>query len=129
MSVRARWTPFSNGTEYHLWADDNCFSCMKGYDEERGEYRCALEPQLFSEGGMPAWAVRRIGTRRVYFTTVEGERTFYTRLGTCKERVRRGDDGDHEGPAPDCPGQRFLWSDLWLERTDADRAPVEEVAR
>lgn len=122
------WRPFSNGSEYHAWADENCFSCIKGYDEEGEKYRCPLEAHLMDPGGIPKWVERRIGTRMVEWK-VNGASGSYKVMGDCLERVRRGDSGPSEEPRPmpDAPGQRFLWTDLYYARTDADRAELEKV--
>jgi hypothetical protein len=74
------------------------------------------------------WAARRIGIETITFRDLPGQS--FRVLGKCKERLDP-DEGDDplRYPVPDAPGQRFLWSDLFYEREEADRAPAMEVAR
>lgn len=135
--IKAGWIPFSNGTEFCEWLDGNCWECIKGWDERFPDRpRCALEDTLFDAVGMPAWAIRRVGYQEVHANTEPTKMAdgtarilrFVTLSEDCRERVRRGEDGSPEGPRPDSPGQRFLWSDLFYERADEDRAESQEVA-
>ena len=38
--------PFSNGSEYHEWRDNNCDLCKRGFDEDTGRYKCKYEQSL-----------------------------------------------------------------------------------
>lgn len=44
--------PFSNGTEYMMWEENNCDKCIKSsrYDEKKDHYskvRCAVQRDIF----------------------------------------------------------------------------------
>lgn len=39
-------TPFSNGTQFGDWVDENCWKCQKDFDEERDAYRCDIQKAL-----------------------------------------------------------------------------------
>lgn len=136
--MTALYIPFSNGSEFERWADRNCWECVKGWDERVPDRPlCPLESALFHEWGVPAWAIRRIGYEETHANAeptkcADGKERllrFVTLAANCRERRRPGDDGPDGPPSPDAPGQRFLWSDLFMEREDADRAPALEVSR
>jgi hypothetical protein len=46
--------PFSNGSEYHEWRDNNCDLCKLGFDDTKGNYKCkyerALDHAYFGDG-------------------------------------------------------------------------------
>lgn len=46
MTQSRKYRPFSNGTEFMDWKDNNCDDCARGhYDEDNG-YRCATQAAI-----------------------------------------------------------------------------------
>lgn len=94
--------PFSNGTEFDIWADRWCWRCV--HDNAEAERYCPILTVALQKGWPGEWT-----RERVPFTSVEGEATFYERVETCTEfDERRGDGGDDSPepePVPECGGQ------------------------
>ena len=76
------WRPFSNGSEYLWWQDQNCMSCQKYVDwtNPQGREVCPLEEALSMgsvTGTIPRSIAHRIGV------VIKP----YNHLGPCKEKV------------------------------------------
>lgn len=79
MTDKQKWAPFSNGSEYQIWNENNCAECVKfDYDIQK---TCPLEKEIsraaVSDGKIPMWAKDRIG--------VDNSMS-YEQLGNCKEK-------------------------------------------
>lgn len=83
--------PFSNGTEFDIWADRHCHSCV--HDNEATENYCPILSAAIGGKGWPTeWTRRRAGT----------EPTTYEAVDTCTdfEQRRRGGGGGVPKPTP-----------------------------
>lgn len=71
---------FSNGAEARDWKWRNCERCAKGYDDDKGAWRCDLEravdDSMWTHSLMDGAAAERIGYSREP----------YGHLTDCKER-------------------------------------------
>ena len=89
--------PFSNHTEFEVWADRYCYRCRK--DSEETELYCPILGMAIAEGGWPdEW------TARTHTWEAGGKSGSYEVVDTCTEfEERRDDEGDDPEPEPEPP--------------------------
>lgn len=135
--------PFSNGTEYEIWADRHCYECVNDDPQADPEVFCPIiTVALLGKGDGPAWPkewTRRYikfgdrieGTNRVEVSeTTADDPDGCMFVGTCTEFEQRPDPGDgpepEPEPVPDCDGQLDL-IDAYLPTALAEitRAPAD----
>lgn len=90
-------SPFSNSTEYEIWADSGkgCYDCR--HDDANQERYCPILSVAFL-GNWPAEWTRRM--RRWEIGDASGE---YEVVDECTEFDRRNDEGDDSTPEPEPP--------------------------
>ncbi len=117
--------PFSNGTEFDMWADRHCYRCVN--DDDATERYCPILSVALT-GHWPAeWSRTRHD-----FTTVDGDPSFYESVDTCtdfEERRKRGRDSGPKPPPqprPECDGQLDI-VDVYLDTAidELTTAPAE----
>lgn len=116
---------FSNGTEWDLWADRNCYTC-RWYELEgkAGEF-CAFEAASFIHAVTPELATLFGWTQS---STEWGPRDGWDAPQTCRfHRNKKDDDGNAVDPhTPSiCPDTLSLFAD---QRSTADIAsPIDKA--
>ena len=120
--------PFSNGTEFGIWADRFCYSCVHD-DDAKEKYCPVLNAALLGKGWPAEWT-----REQVPFTSVDGVEMAYERVDTCTEFEEcRDDEGDDPEPEPQPPpvveGQLDL-IDAYLDTaiTELTTEPSREVS-
>lgn len=121
--------PFSNGTEFDIWADRYCYRCVKdsisappGAEEK---FCPILTAALHGADWPEQW------TRREHHWQIGDSSGSYEVVDTCTEFEERRDDGGGDEPEPDpgpppvCEGQLDL-VDAYLDTAveELTRAPV-----
>jgi hypothetical protein len=116
--------PFSNHTEYEIWADRYCWAPCVHDDPAVNKFCPVLGVALL--GSWPKEWTRA----RHEFTTVEGKPGSYEVVDSCTEFEERRDPGDDDppppAPVPEVDGQLDL-IDAYLDTAIAELTP--EVAR
>lgn len=84
--------PFSNGTEYEIWADEWCYRCVKDKDDS-----CPILSVAFLGNWPKEWTRRRVEWE------INGKSGSYMKVDRCTEFEERRDDGDGPEPEPDPP--------------------------
>lgn len=94
----SREQPFSNATEFEIWADRYCYDCVK--DNADTETWCPI----LSAALLGEWPVQ--WTRRQVEWEIGDKRGSYEAVDTCADFERRRDDGpdDDDDPKPTGPG-------------------------
>jgi hypothetical protein len=103
--------PFSNGTEWEIWADRHCYECVNDDPNTDPEVFCPIiTVSLIGKGpkSQTSWPVE--WTReRVPWTDSDGVEHVYERVDTCTEFEERREDEPGEEvpppPVPECDGQ------------------------
>jgi len=116
--------PFSNHTEFDIWADRYCYRCRK--DNEETELYCPILGMAIAEGAWPdEW------TARTHAWEAGGKSGSYEVVDTCTEfEERRDDEGDGSEPEPPpvVEGQLDL-IDAYLDTAIGElTTPVREVS-
>jgi hypothetical protein len=105
--------PFSNQSEYDIWADRHCYDCVNDNPQADPEVFCPiLNVAMLGPAAWPAeWLRRHIkfgarieGTSRV--EVIETDATDpdgFEIVGDCTEFERRPDPGDEPEPEPEPP--------------------------
>lgn len=109
--------PFSNGSEYDMWADRHCYDCVND-DATTEKYCPILNVALLGQGWPKEWTRHyvKFGNRIEGTTRVEVSETTADDpdgcmfVGTCTEFEKRRDDGGGgpkpaPKPQPECDGQ------------------------
>lgn len=103
--------PFSNGTEYDMFAGRFCYRCVNDDGMADPPLHCPIITVALSagSGGRTAWPKEWTRERRT-FTTLEGKPSFYEYVDACTEFEERRDPGPGDPepeppPAPDVDGQ------------------------
>ena len=111
--------PFSNGTEWDIWADRWCYRCQ--HDDGSADKCCPIITVALLEGWPKEWT-----RERHEFTTVEGTPASYEVVDTCTEFEERRDPGDGPDPEPEptpvVEGQLDL-IDAYLDTAIAELTP------
>ncbi|MFB2891946.1 hypothetical protein ACE1CI_03265 [Aerosakkonemataceae cyanobacterium BLCC-F50] len=69
MTTTSRITPFSNGTEYHIWLESNCYKCCKyaadsiSVEDGACEIELALSDACMDDGTIDNSIYSRMGER------------------------------------------------------------------
>ena len=94
--------PFSNQTEYDIWADRYCYECVN--DNADTNLFCPILTVALLGSWPKEWT-----RERVPWTDRDGVEHAYERVDTCTEFEERRDDGGggepEPEPVPDCEGQ------------------------
>jgi hypothetical protein len=125
--------PFSNGTEFEMWADTNCYECINdtmGVASPDPEVFCPILSAALL-GGWPKEWLRRDLT----WTDKDGVEHSYKVVDTCTEfEERRDGRGGNDTPKPspppaECDGQLDI-IDAYVDTAIAELTPkpVEAVA-
>lgn len=117
--------PFSNHTEYDMWADRYCYECVN--DDDATETYCPI----LSVALLGSWPQEWTRARRE-FTTVDGNPAHYDYVDTCTEfeERRKGGGGEPKPPTPkpvvQCDGQLDI-VDAYLDTAidELTAVPVE----
>jgi hypothetical protein len=92
--------PFSNGTEYEIWASSHCYECVNEDFGSTDSY-CPILSVALLDGWPKEW------TRQLHKWEIGDASGEYEVVDTCTEFVQRpdwpGDDDPDDGPDPD-PG-------------------------
>lgn len=109
--------PFSNGSEWEIWADTHCYECVHD-DAEREIYCPILNVSMLGkagDGSRSAWPTEwgshfvRFGdtipgtTRRQPIESTADDPEAYEYVGDCSEFEQRRDPGDDPDPEPEPP--------------------------
>lgn len=118
--------PFSNGTEWDMWADRWCYECVNDNPNADPQVFCPIiTVALAGKGGGGAWPaewtrryikfgdyVDEARTRRLPIETTADDPDGCEYVGECTEFERRPDPGDEPEPdpepVPECDGQLDL---------------------
>lgn len=116
--------PFSNGTEWGIWADRFCYECV--HDDANREIYCPIiTVAMIGNTGSPMWPKEWL-RERVPWTDRDGVEHSYERVDACTEFEERRDPGDDDPPppepVPDCDGQLDL-IDAYLDTAIEELAP------
>lgn len=104
--------PFSNGSEYDMWADRHCYQCAHDNPQADPEVFCPILNVALLGGGWPKEWTRQYlkfgnliegTTRREVFETTAEDPDGCLYVDTCTEFEERRDPGDGEEPEPEPP--------------------------
>lgn len=123
--------PFSNSTEYEIWANDRgCYDCTN--DDDATEKWCPILSLAITGMWPKEW------TRRTVDWEINGKTGSYETVGDCTEfDERRDDDGGPDdapepdpGPSPVIEGQIDMF-EVFAERItdEVSTLPVEAATR
>jgi len=118
--------PFSNRSEFDIWADRFCYECVHD-DEGKEKYCPILNVAMLGEGWPAEW------TRRTHNWQAGEASGSYEVVDACTEfEERRDDEGDGSEPEPEPPpvveGQLDL-IDAYLDTALGElTTPVSEVS-
>lgn len=135
--------PFSNGTEYDIWASRYCYECVNDNPQADPEVFCPIiTVALLGKGDGPAWPkewtrqyvkfgdyVDETRTRRQPIETTADDPDGCMYVGECTEFEQRRDPGDGPEPEPEpppvCDGQLDI-IDAYLPTAlaELDREPA-----
>lgn len=104
--------PFSNSSEYELWADRHCYECVNDQPDADPEVFCPiLGVALLGQGWPKEWTRKHLrfgdlieGTnRREVIETTADDPNGCVYVDTCTEFEQRPEPGDGPEPEPEPP--------------------------
>ncbi len=117
--------PFSNGSEYGIWASRHCYDCVN--DDDRTDRFCPiLTVAMVGDGSGPMWP--KEWTRRTHTWAVGDKSGSYEVVDTCTEfEERRDGGGGDDTPKPptprvECDGQLDI-VDAYVDTAVAELTP------
>lgn len=119
--------PFSNRSEFDIWADRFCYECVHD-DEGKEKYCPILNVAMLGEGWPAEWT-----REQVPFTDIKGVERTYERVDVCTEFEERRDERDDDPepepePPPEIEGQLDL-IDAYVDTAIGElTTPAREVS-
>lgn len=94
--------PFSNGTEWDMWADRWCHECV--HDDANREVYCPIiTVAMIGNAGEPMWPKEWTRERHEWTKADGSPGGAYDVVGECTEFEQRPDPGDEPEPDPEPP--------------------------